>query len=130
MSELVKVFNINPVAASRPIVSKYGVRYSKAYTEWRKDFKWLVGTSTELTGTLSCTLLLYIQMPKSWSKKKKAEMNKQLHIQKPDIDNLAKAVLDGVSGSYFRDDSQIAILHAQKYWAEEGKISMILKEIR
>ena len=29
----------------------------------------------------------YIQMPKSWSKKKKAKMNGEPHKQRPDLDN-------------------------------------------
>ncbi len=132
MSEIIRVFNIDPQSASRPIVSKYGVRYSKNYTAFRKAFKMIVmaNKQDELRGTLSATILFYIAMPKSWSKKKREEHRKQLHTSKPDIDNLAKAVLDGVSGQYFRDDSQIAILHTQKYWAETGKISLILKEVR
>ena len=129
MKEIIRVFPINPVAASRPRVTRHATFYSKQYTQFRKDFKKLVGHPKMLLGTISVTAIFYIQMPKSWSKKKKAYMNKQAHISKPDIDNLSKAVLDGISGNYFHDDSQVAILHTQKYWAEEGKISMIVKEL-
>ena len=133
MKELIKTFNIVPQSASRPIVSKYGVRYSKAYTLWRKDFKRLVGTSIgesyALNGALSVTIFFYMPIPKSWSKKKQIEANGTAHTSKPDIDNLAKAVLDGISGRYFKDDSQVAALHCMKYWSNDPHISVIMKEV-
>ena len=132
-NELVKTFNINPQSASRPIVSKYGVRYSKRYMEWKKDFASLVGTSMGesyvLNGAITATIFFYMPMPKSWSKKKQIMTNGEPHISKPDIDNLAKAVLDGISGRYFKDDSQVHSLHAIKYWSNNPRITVILKEV-
>lgn len=60
----------------------------------------------------SLGLEFYIVMPKSWSKKKQAAMDHQPHQQKPDIDNLCKAVMDALAP----DDSYIHLLHAAKYW--------------
>lgn len=59
-----------------------------------------------------------LPMPKSWSKTKKAQMNGQPHQQKPDIDNLQKALLDAV----LKDDSGIHDIRASKVWGEQGKI--------
>ena len=133
MKEIVKVFNIAPQSASRPIVSKYGVRYSKRYMEWKKDFAKLVGTSMgseyALNGALTITIFFYMPIPKSWSKKKQIETHSRPHTSKPDIDNLAKAVLDGISGRYFRDDSQVYSLHCMKYWSNNPRISVIMKEV-
>jgi Holliday junction resolvase RusA-like endonuclease len=41
------------------------------------------------------------------------------HVSKPDADNLAKLVLDRITrgGQIWRDDSQVAKLHVEKYWA-------------
>jgi Holliday junction resolvase RusA-like endonuclease len=41
------------------------------------------------------------------------------HVSKPDADNLAKLVLDRITrgGRIWRDDSQVAKLHVEKYWA-------------
>ena len=49
-------------------------------------------------------------MPNSWSKKKKMKMHQKPHQQKPDIDNLVKAVLD----SLFHDDSHVFYINAFK----------------
>jgi Holliday junction resolvase RusA-like endonuclease len=41
------------------------------------------------------------------------------HVSKPDADNLAKLVLDRITrgGRIWRDDSQVALLRVEKYWA-------------
>lgn len=59
-------------------------------------------------------------MPKSWSKKKKQEMDLQHHIQKPDIDNLCKAFLD----ANYSDDSHIHTIALVKRWAYQGMITV------
>lgn len=60
----------------------------------------------------------YIPMPKSWSKKKKEAMNGKPHKQKPDCDNLVKAVQD----SLLKEDSNIYRISAGKYWGYSGMI--------
>ena len=63
----------------------------------------------------------YIPMPKSWSKKKRAEFVGEPHTQnRLDIDNLAKAVMDAL----IKDDGCVHYLRAEKFWSEEGKIKL------
>lgn len=64
------------------------------------------------------TVDFYLPMSKTWSKKKKDLMFGKKHQQKPDIDNLVKAVLDSI----FRggDDAQVSTIHASKYWSESS----------
>jgi Holliday junction resolvase RusA-like endonuclease len=58
-------------------------------------------------------------MPKSWSKRKKATMAKCPHTQKPDLDNLLKALLDAC----YDDDACVwHICGLSKVWDWEGKI--------
>jgi len=61
-----------------------------------------------------------LPMPKSWSKKRKSEMEGQPHRQKPDIDNLAKSILDAC----FDDDAVISMLFCRKIWGERGAIEI------
>ena len=66
-------------------------------------------------------IVFYVPMPKSWSKKKKNEMRAQPHRQKPDLDNLLKALMDALN----TDDSHIAKLGSiQKVWADTGAIEI------
>ncbi len=59
----------------------------------------------------------YLAMPSSWSKKKQAEHCGQLHQQKPDWDNIGKAVSDAL----FADDSVVADGRVLKFWCNEGE---------
>ena len=67
------------------------------------------------------SVVFYMPMPKSWSKKKKAEFNGQPHMQKPDWDNLGKALSDAV----YDDDSKIWNITISKMWAYEGAIEIL-----
>ena len=55
-------------------------------------------------------------------------MMPEIHSDKrPDIDNLAKAVIDGLNGIAFNDDAQIADLHVtKKYHAGDGQSKTIV----
>jgi len=65
-------------------------------------------------------IVFYIEMPKSWSKKKKEFMNGKPHKQKPDLDNLLKAVSDCL----LNEDSGIYYVIASKKWSYTGKIKV------
>ena len=59
-----------------------------------------------------------LPMPKSWSKKKRAEMNGKPHQGKPDLDNLMKSLMDAL----FEDDTHIWDSRITKLWGENGQI--------
>ncbi len=65
------------------------------------------------------SLTFGLPMPKSWSEKKKQAMDGQPHTQKPDLDNLLKAVGDALN----TDDSGIHTLDKiKKVWSRNGYI--------
>ena len=116
------IFDITPVACprmvysdkwnKRPIVNKYfGFRNHLRYLA---NVKGLHG----LPGTID-SIIFNIPIPASWNKKKKAEMIGQPHKVRPDLDNLLKAVLDGLCSEdkYVHSISQLS-----KIWSEEGSI--------
>ena len=66
-----------------------------------------------------CSIIFVVPMPKSWSKKKKVQMENQPHTQTPDLDNLAKALFD----AHMSDDSGIHTLRmVRKIWGHTGQI--------
>ena len=80
-------------------------------------------------GPLTVGLVFYLPMPASWSKKKRGAMLHSPHCQKPDLDNLAKAVLDGLQ-PVIGDDCrvwQFGVL--RKLWAEHGGIGITIEEL-
>lgn len=73
---------------------------------------------------LSLSWRAYFEMPASWSKKRKAEMAGQPHRQKPDRDNIDKAIMDAL----FEDDAGVAFGTTAKYW-DDGKGARIELEL-
>ncbi len=70
-------------------------------------------------------MVFYMPMPKSWSKKKKAEMVGRCHQQRPDLSNLVKAAED--AARYGKKKGDQTIWHyggLMKVWAEEGSIEV------
>jgi len=66
-----------------------------------------------------------LPMPKSWSKKKREEMNFQPHQQKPDIDNIIKSVQDIL----MKEDSTIYEVCAVKRWTSKSEGLLIIKNV-
>jgi len=126
-----ETFNIAPVPASRPRVTRWGTHYSKRYTQFRKDFAALLDEfDTQLQlGLLSIRLDFFLQIPKSWSKKKKLAKESKYADNNVDIDNLCKAVLDGLEGRYYFNDNQIVMIRARKYYSNNARVEFELLPI-
>lgn len=43
-------------------------------------------------------------------------------VAKPDVDNLAKFVLDALNGTYYKDDSQVCQLFVHKRYGAENSV--------
>jgi Holliday junction resolvase RusA-like endonuclease len=74
---------------------------------------------TMLEGPLTLRVQAYLQTPKSASKKKLTQMicGFILPTKTPDLDNIVKAVLDGLNKVAFSDDAQIVNIYAIKRYA-------------
>lgn len=67
---------------------------------------------------------------KTLSKKEKAELIEKVdYTHKPDIDNIAKIILDSLNGLVYKDDKQVSALLIFKDYGEEDKIIVELEEI-
>lgn len=69
-------------------------------------------TGVDLGDPCDVSWKAYLPIPKSWSKKKKAEMAGKRHRQKPDRDNIDKAILDSI----FKEDCRVSGGRLDKYW--------------
>lgn len=65
-----------------------------------------------------------IPMPASWSLRKRAAMSGQAHQQKPDVDNMIKALMDAL----FTDDAHIWDVRVTKRWGDTGQILISTNE--
>ena len=61
-------------------------------------------------GPMRVDAIATFAIPKSWSKKRRAEAESGtvFHTSKPDRDNIDKAIGDGLNGIIWKDDSQVA----------------------
>lgn len=77
-------------------------------------------------------MVFVFEMPKSWSKKKRLELNGKLHKSKPDLDNLEKGFLDCIFDKISKerynftkliDDKEVCIkFGCMKVWGEKSQI--------
>lgn len=97
-------------------------------------FKRVAGDAFEpLVGPLGLRIHFVFERPQS-------RLKELFHIIKPDLDNLAKGVMDSLNGIAWHDDSQIDNIALSKVWADtylggksgrkmESKPSVIFVEI-
>lgn len=80
---------------------------------------------------LKVTIIAYYPIVKSTSKKKKQQMLDDLMFptKKPDIDNIAKSILDALNKLAYRDDTQVVTLHMEKHYADEPRVEVGIEEI-
>ena len=117
-------FDIIPIPASRPRVTRWATYYGKKYSQFKENMETLTNDTkfTPLEGNIYASLRFYIQIPKSWSKKKKKVKDGAYCDNHADIDNYCKAILDCLNGVYYIDDRQIVMLKATMYWSENPRI--------
>lgn len=129
-----------PRGKARPRVTKGNV-YTPKVT---KDYEQLVKTAflqainengmhnqLPLAGTDGCVVVDIIacfEIPKSWSKKKREEA-KSGNISptvKPDVDNIAKIILDSLNGLAYHDDKQVTSCSVFKHYADEPMVIVMV----
>ena len=108
-----------PFGKQRPRATRQGRMYTPAQTVAFETVVRQVGIEhfpTPLTGPVRVTIIATFIPAASWSKAKRAEKLHRPHTQKPDLDNCAKAILDGLNRIAFADDGQVAEISARKVW--------------
>lgn len=116
--------NARPIPKQRPRLSKFAVYTPKktadyekliAY-EWKRRYKDLI-----LKKAVKLDLLFCFKKAKS--------CKKDYHTQRPDIDNLEKAILDGLNKIAFEDDCQVVEMKSQKVFSDVDKIVITVTEL-
>tara|TARA_R110000765_G_scaffold328567_2_gene419529 strand:+ start:1716 stop:2141 length:426 start_codon:yes stop_codon:yes gene_type:complete len=124
-------FNINPVPAARPRVSRWSTYYPKKYTQFKKDMEALTSelNTTPCENLVCVSLEFMIKIPKSWSKKKRLASENTYCNNNADIDNYIKAILDSLNGVFFIDDKQVVEVFAMKKYSNEPRILFKMMEM-
>ena len=79
---------------------------------------------------ISVCIKAYFAIPKSTNKIQKEEMleGNISPVKKPDIDNIAKIILDSLNKLAFKDDNQITKLCVEKIYSEEERVHILIEE--
>lgn len=108
------LFDFPAVPKGRPRFTRRGIAYTPIKTKRFEDQVALIAKinfKRVFTGALSVCISIFSKRPKS---------SKRLYpTVKPDIDNYGKAILDGMQGILFNDDSQIIDLIIKHRYIED-----------
>jgi len=74
-------------------------------------------------GEVCVFIWAHIAIPKSFPKKRRQRCidSKERPIRKPDLDNVAKIILDSLNGIAYRDDTQVTTLHIRRVWTKDAE---------
>ncbi len=124
------------VGKERPRVNSYtGIVYTPNKT---KDYEMLVQQSFKIKyprvkmieTRCEVEIIAYLSIPKATSKALREEMleNKISPTKKPDVDNIAKSILDSMNKFVFKDDNQVSRITVEKRYGEVEKAVIKIRE--
>jgi len=123
-------------AQQRPKFSRFGKGVSVRDPKESKDYKSFVrlvasqvAPETLITEEIRLSIDVYRKIPKSYSKKKHQQAVDGVlrPTTKPDIDNLAKGIKDGLSKVIWHDDSQVTELVARKWYSDNPRAEVTIE---
>lgn len=134
MKRVIFTIRGEPKGKGRPRFTKTGRVYTPDETT---RYEALVGLSYhnsakgyKFTSPVRVTIKAYHKPPKKSKKVVEDMLNgKILPTKKPDLDNIAKIVLDGLNKIAWDDDTQVVEMMVIKRYAEEPLVAVIVEEI-
>lgn len=114
-----------PQPKERPRLGKAGRIYTpKATAEYEHAVRLCAAHLPSLEGALRLDAVFIFDRPKSLKSRGRSP-----RTSRPDLDNLLKALCDGLQGALFADDAQVVEMHAAKVYAAEDEAAHIEVQI-
>ena len=129
-----------PMGKGRPRFATTAAGYGRPYTpEKTENYETLVkwefhaqcGDAWFADAPLRMNLLVYMEIPRSASKRRKALMlaGKLRPTKKPDFDNIGKIVADALNGLAYHDDAQVVDARVVKLYGETPRVEVEIEEL-
>lgn len=82
-----------------------------------------------LEGPITLLVTVYVSIPQSVSRKRRADMlsGAEAPMRKPDNDNILKIVMDALNGIAWKDDVQCVVTALAKQWSDTPRVVVTLK---
>ena len=83
-----------------------------------------------LKGPVTCSIRVYLKIPKSWSRRKAAaaQMGMLRPWSRPDFDNFTKIICDAGNKILWHDDGQIVHCTIDKWYSDKPRIEIETRE--
>lgn len=93
-------------------------------------FKMKYPRVNEIQERVSVEIIAYMSIPKNTSKKNRELMlnNEISPTKKPDVDNIAKSILDAMNRFIIHDDNQVSKISVEKRYGEVEKVKIKIEE--
>lgn len=110
---------LSPQSKQRVRVTRSGRSYTPSATRrFEASVRVLTAHLEPMQGALTMRVVFVCARPKSLPKRL---ADRQPKPTRPDLDNLTKALLDGLQGTCFADDAQLVQMSAVKVYAALGE---------
>lgn len=110
----------------------YTPKDTREYEEFiRQEFLSGYPKAKAIETPIRISIVAYHGIPKSYSARRAEDCfnGTEKPAKKPDVDNIAKAVLDALNGIAFLDDKQVIAMRVLKAWHYVGHTDVVIEEV-
>ena len=124
-----------PIGKGRPRFTRAGHTYTPAITALAEKRVAAIASNAMIDaqrkpciGRCSVHIIATWPIPKSWPKTRQAAALSNAEIPgKPDLDNIAKLILDALNGVVYEDDVQVCMLTVTKLYGDTPGCAVIVR---
>jgi len=126
------IYDGTPKPAPRPRVARWGGMYDPGAKDKKAIGNYVAGLMPKDWNPIEGEIQIYIKCYKptisAFNKTETylAELGLLRPHKKPDVDNYAKTILDGLNGIVWEDDGQIVDMEIKKYYSQYPRIEVRL----
>lgn len=139
MSEITFTVPGAPVGKGRPIAGKSFAGFTTLRTpsktlRYESEVKLFAAQAMAgrepISGAVAVRLGVFCAIPKSMTKRDRlrVERDELRPTTKPDLDNVIKAVFDGMNGVVWKDDVQVVSATVEKVYSDSPRVVVTVKE--